>query len=549
MSTRKPGAWIAGAVLIAALFGAGRASAFCQATTCDPRKTDCKPNSAGCFTVGFPLWWASNCVTVDVQADGSASQNIDYETAEASVSRAFAAWNDVSCSGGKPSIAVKVQGPITCDASEYNQDRGNANIVVFRDEWPYVGGEDALGLTRVRFNPDTGEIYDSDIEVNTVTEPLSVGDPIGNAVDLDSLLTHEAGHLLGLGHSLEDGATMNPGYNLGSIALRSLTTDDVTGLCSIYPPTRKPSSTSCEPRHGFSELCGADQPVKAPDTDNNNKKDAASSSCSFSLHKTSSSGAIVALGVALTITLRRRRRFVAASLTTAALAGCSLDTRQLQYATGGAGQASAGSPSTPNAGTEQGGSSARDPETPIMIDGCLDLDEDGVADCDETLIQNATFKTDVDAWHADGEAQLKWDERNAAADLPSGSALIDATGAAAPGADGTAPQSASQCSKVNGKRLVTVYANAFVDAGQTAQARVDVQFFDNDTCAGGYAASFSTPQPLDAESGKWLALKAGSVSSESTKSVLVRLVVSRPLDEASVQASFDNVLLKATAIE
>jgi hypothetical protein len=548
MNARKASVAVASALLIASLFGVRSASAFCQATTCDPTKADCKPNAAGCFTVGAPLSWVSDCVTVSVQADGSASQQIDYDAAEASVGRAFAAWTNAGCTGGKPSISVRVEGPISCDASEYNSDRGNANIVVFRDSWPYVGGEDALGLTRLRFNPDTGEIYDSDIEVNTVTEPLSVGEPKASAVDLDSLLTHEAGHLLGLAHTLEVGATMLAGYKLGSIELRSLAPDDVAGLCGIYPPKRQLSSTSCEPRHGYSDLCGADQPAKPPET--TPKSEPAASSCSFSLRGTNSVGAF-ALSLLLAFGLRRKRRFVAASLTGAALAGCSLDTRQLQLGREAGGQPSAGSPSIPGTG-EQGGTAGQDagaPTMPAMIDGCIDLDEDGISDCDETLVQNATFNTDVDAWHADGSAELTWDERNAADDLPSGSAQLDATGTAASGAEGSATQSASQCSKVTGKHLITVYANTFVDSDRLGLARIDVHFFDTHACTGDYTTTFSTPQPLDAASGKWLALKAGSVSGVDTKSVRVRLVVSRPLSEASVQARFDNVLLKATEIE
>jgi hypothetical protein len=201
---------------------------------------------------------------------------------------------------------------------------------------------------------------------------------------------------------------------------------------------------------------------------------------------------------------------------------------------------------------EQGGMPGQGidaPNVPAMIDGCIDLDEDGIADCRETLLLNATFDTDVEAWHSEGSAELVWDERNAADDLPSGCAMLEASGSAAPGAEASATQSASQCSKVTGKRLVIVYANTFVDADLAGQARLEVQFFESDSCTGAYSSNFVTPQPLDAERGKWLALKAGSVSGVKTQSVLARLVVSRPLDAASVRARFDNVLLKATEIE
>jgi len=254
------------ASLLLLLFGTRAASAFCQATTCDPNKTDCGQDAQGCFTVGRPVSWASNCVTVSVQADAAPKQHIDYEAAQSSVERAFSAWTSAHCVAGTPSISVVVNGPVSCSASEYNSDRGNANIVIFREDvWPYAGGQDALGLTVINFDPASGEIWDADIEVNAVDEPLSVGDPVAGAVDLDSLLTHEAGHLLGLGHNIiDDTTTMFPGYHTGSIQLRTLADDDIAGICEIYPPKRKPSSTSCEPRHGFADLCGALQPAPPP---------------------------------------------------------------------------------------------------------------------------------------------------------------------------------------------------------------------------------------------------------------------------------------------
>lgn len=283
---------IVAALLASVWSAAGEASAFCRTTTCDPKLTgSCPANQQGCETTGIPLFWASSCVTVSVQADAAPKQHIDYATAQGSVERAFGAWMNAECSGNPPSITVDVQGPIQCHQSEYNPDRGNANVVLFReDEWPYPGGQDALGETFINFDPKTGEIWDADIEINAVSEKLSV-DPTAEEVDLDSLLTHEAGHLLGLDHTQDRAATMFPGYSRGSTDLRTLGYDDVSGLCAIYPASRTTTSDSCTPRHGFSELCGADQPPPAAEKVDETSKPGG---CSVSTRRRGSSFDLIA---------------------------------------------------------------------------------------------------------------------------------------------------------------------------------------------------------------------------------------------------------------
>lgn len=163
---------------------------------------------------------------------------------------------------------------------------------------------------------------------------------------------------------------------------------------------------------------------------------------------------------------------------------------------------------------------------------------------------NPDFKRDVDGWLPEQGATMAWDEQNATTDLPSGSALITASGTVDPNALGSALRAASQCLNVTGQQLVTVYANAFIDRTEDSNghAEVDVFFFDSADCSGEFGISFSTPQPLDAAVDTWLDLKAGAVSGASTRSVLVKLAISRPFRAPSFGARFDNVLLKAQAL-
>lgn len=296
---------VCASLALVGLLWSSSSAAFCRATTCNPADPAARCPIDGptrCITSGVPLRWTSGCITINVQRDGAPRAGISPGDAQASVQRAVDAWLNADCGAGTPSISIEIGQPVACDASEYSSDRHNANIVMFREQsWPYEGGEDALGITRLRFDDEQapGELWDADIELNAVAEPLAVGNPKSGQVDLDSLITHEMGHLLGLSHTVVAEATMTAGYQKGSIELRSLAADDVAGICSVYPPGRTPRGTSCEPRHGFSELCAAEQPPDEPP---------APHGCALSAP--ASSPAALGLVAVLTAALvaRRRRR-------------------------------------------------------------------------------------------------------------------------------------------------------------------------------------------------------------------------------------------------
>jgi hypothetical protein len=246
------------AFALAAVLSSASAAAFCPSRTCQPDKESCETSGSGqdkCVTSGKPLFRKSSCVSFSIQQDGSLRHGIDAQVFEQVVQDAFDRWLEVDCGGGvHPAISVESFGPVACHEAQYNCTHGNANIFMFDDDsWTATTSGDPYALTTVWFLPSTGEIRDVDVEVNGTQAGLDWAAP-RDGVDLPSVLTHEVGHFLGLGHTA--GTVMRGGYTRGASDLRVLTDDDIAGICSIYPVNRAVSTNDCAPRNGFASECG-----------------------------------------------------------------------------------------------------------------------------------------------------------------------------------------------------------------------------------------------------------------------------------------------------
>jgi hypothetical protein len=243
---------------LALFWSSAEASAYCLTRGCSDKKQQCKYDTeTGCLVTGPLLHWASGCVSFDVQRAASPLRGITYDEAHDAIVAGFSQWLNADCGGGLgPGITINDYGPVECREAEYNQDAPNANIFMFRDDnWPYENAIDTLALTTLIFNADNGEIYDADVEVNTIQSPMAIGKVGPTDIDFASVITHEIGHFLGLSHSNSEGSTMMPSYAPGQTAMSSIEYDDVKGVCAALPPDREIKSDSCEPRHGFGSEC------------------------------------------------------------------------------------------------------------------------------------------------------------------------------------------------------------------------------------------------------------------------------------------------------
>lgn len=226
------------------------AAAFCRSTTCTG---DCARDDDGCKTTGKPLFWPGVCVGVSLQRDGST--NIPQEFVRAVVDESFASWSALDCGGPTATISFSQLADVSCHKTEFNTSAPNANIILFQDtQWHYKGVDNTLAKTTVTFDPDTGAILDADIEINHAYNEFTISD--GDVVfDLQSVLTHEIGHFIGLDHTQDPDATMFAGYDEGTTSLRTLEPDDVAAACAVYPPERAGKCAPL-PRNGLGDACG-----------------------------------------------------------------------------------------------------------------------------------------------------------------------------------------------------------------------------------------------------------------------------------------------------
>lgn len=207
------------------------ARAFCRATTCDPKKGDvCERNEEGCIKTGAGLRWRSLPIAYRFSAAGTAK--IDEAEAREIVRKAFARWTAVECDGVPTSLSFLER----VDARR----EGEPFTIHFRDDaWDHDDGDESLALTNQRYGKLTGFIEYADIEVNTAEARFALG-PAEEGIDLETVITHEIGHYIGLAHSNVPGSIMGPRYcqDGSQCGEAHLSEDDVAAVCMLYPPAQ-----------------------------------------------------------------------------------------------------------------------------------------------------------------------------------------------------------------------------------------------------------------------------------------------------------------------
>ncbi len=199
------------------------------------------------------LFWTRSCMTY-VFNDQLVSRLplLSEKELRDGFNESFATWQAVDCGKGrKPFYVEQTTGFTTTDKAEFLFDVMNESVIMAktRDEWATLDQDaNALALTLLWHDRDTGEILDVDMELNTGAGRFANCDkPCGrDMMDLRNTITHEAGHVLGLGHSTVQGATMFADAPDGETQKRTLEPDDELGYCKLDLPEFTCPDAACQ---------------------------------------------------------------------------------------------------------------------------------------------------------------------------------------------------------------------------------------------------------------------------------------------------------------
>lgn len=161
--------------------------------------------------------WASTPVAVNVYRTGNSTIN-DGDGGVTAVVGAIKAW-----------------GIINSSSTTQQAVRGTAPATIMLNTNGKICNGSCLAATLTGYY--TGStIYDADVYTNTRYKYTSSRETDGcsGEYDIDGIMVHEVGHVIGIGHSDVAGATMYPSVGACNYNNRTLESDDLAAKNDLY---------------------------------------------------------------------------------------------------------------------------------------------------------------------------------------------------------------------------------------------------------------------------------------------------------------------------
>ena len=134
--------------------------------------------------------------------------------------------------------AIKVWGIISSSSTTSSAVRGSAPATIMLNSNGGLCSGNCLAATLTGYyitQSGDDRIYDADVYTNTSIQFYSSRESGCSAeYDIDGIMAHEVGHVIGIGHSSVSGATMYPSVSACNTGNRSLATDDFNARNDLY---------------------------------------------------------------------------------------------------------------------------------------------------------------------------------------------------------------------------------------------------------------------------------------------------------------------------
>ncbi len=205
--------------------------------------------------------WQDRCIAYVINRNNALLSGVERRTL---LAESFGVWSEPNCTD----LNFLDLG-YTNETAGFDGNRSNKNVIWAVETAPEVAmvftSERQVAITETFFSVESGEIFNADLSINAVgfrfedvTDEVTCRVDTDPPFDLRSILIHEIGHFIGFDHESDMESTMFFSAEACETKKRSLTPDDVMGVCDVYP-LGQPTNTCSPPLTSSYSINGGEQ--------------------------------------------------------------------------------------------------------------------------------------------------------------------------------------------------------------------------------------------------------------------------------------------------